>query len=76
MSEDHMPKDEMFDPSGMQSIVDKLKAEGRMPTPELLDAAMGKARARYQKEVEKARLKDQFQARKRSASTKPSQKTS
>ena len=69
-----MPKDETFDPSGMQSIVDKLKAEGRMPTPELLDAAMGKARARYQKEVAKARL-GPFQARKRKAS-KPSQKTS
>jgi hypothetical protein len=70
-----MPKDETFDPSGMQSIVDKLKAEGRMPTPELLDAAMGKARARYQKEVEKARLQDGFRARKRNAS-KPSGKSS
>jgi hypothetical protein len=69
------PKNDTFNPADMQSIVDKLKAEGRMPTPELLDAAMGKARARYQKEVAKARLQDGFRARKRSAS-KSSQKTS
>ena len=43
-----MPE-KMFKPAEMQTIVDKLKAEGRMPTPEMLDGAIAKAKARAQK---------------------------
>ena len=73
-----MPDDEMLDPEKMQSIVDRLKAEGRMPTPEILDQAMAETRARYQRQVGKVRREDQFQAakRRRQASKDPSQKTS
>lgn len=69
-----MPNDETVDPDQMQSIVDKLKAEGRMPTPETLSAAIAEARADYQKSVVKARKQDRFQARARKRN--PSKKTS
>lgn len=58
-----MPE-EKFDPDQMQSIVDRLKAEGRMPSPERLQQAMAKSRAAYHEAVAKARK----QGRKRPSS--------
>lgn len=57
--------DKTFNPDQMQSIVDRLKAEGRMPTPERLQQAIARSRAAYHEAVAKARKKDQ--ARKRSS---------
>ena len=53
------PKDtsEMFDPQKMQAIVDRLKAEGRMPTMEKLDEVLRKYRKEYQAQVRQARAK-------------------
>jgi collagenase-like PrtC family protease len=48
---------EMFDPQKMQAIVDRLKAEGRMPTMEKLDAVLRKYRKEYQSQVRLARAK-------------------
>lgn len=56
--------DEKFNPDQMQSIVDRLKAEGRMPSPERLQKAIAETRADYQKSVAKARK----QGRKRTSS--------
>ena len=47
--------EKMFDPAEMQARVDRLKAEGRMPSPEKLRAAMLKARAHWQAIVERDR---------------------
>ena len=47
---------EMFDPQKMLSIVERLKAEGRMPTMEKLDAVFRKYREEYQEKVQQARL--------------------
>jgi hypothetical protein len=44
---------QQFDPRRMQSIVDRLVAEGRMPTRERLNEVMQKARSRY-----RARLRE------------------
>jgi hypothetical protein len=66
---------EMFNPDSMQSIVDRLKAEGRMPTPEKLDAVIAEARANYQAELAKARRVDRAQGRTR-ARRSSSRKTS
>ena len=46
---------EMFDPQKMLSIVERLKAEGRMPTMEKLDAVFRKYREEYQDNVREAR---------------------
>lgn len=62
-----MAQDEKFDPAKMQSIVDKLKAEGRMPTPEKLRSAMVDARGKYQEAVRKARIEDRQKAKKKSS---------
>ena len=64
--------EEMFDPEKMQSIVDRLKAEGRMPTPEKLHAAMAESRAKYQVEVRKMRA----DARRKARAKKSSKSTS
>jgi hypothetical protein len=50
--------DHPFDPQGMQSIIDRLKAEGRMPSPELLRQVMAETRAEYQKTVKVAQARD------------------
>jgi hypothetical protein len=47
---------EMFDPQKMLSIVERLKAEGRMPTMEKLDAVLQKYRKEYQDKVRQARI--------------------
>ena len=47
---------EMFDPRKMQSIVERLKAEGRMPTLEKVDAVFRELREEYQAKVRQARL--------------------
>ena len=47
---------EMFDPQKMLSIVERLKAEGRMPTMEKLDAVLRGYREEYQAQVSQARL--------------------
>lgn len=60
--------DEKFDPAKMQSIVDRLKAEGRMPTPEKLHKAMVESRAKYQEAVRKSRAEDRQKAKKRPSS--------
>jgi hypothetical protein len=52
-----MPEEKMFDPNEMQSIVDRLKAEGRMPSPEKLRQAMAESWTAYQEAVRKARAK-------------------
>jgi collagenase-like PrtC family protease len=48
---------EMFDPQKMQAIVDRLKAEGRMPTMEKLDFVLQKYRKEYQSQVRQARAR-------------------
>ncbi len=45
----------MFDPQKMLSIVERLKAEGRMPTMEKLDFVLQKYRKEYQDKVHEAR---------------------
>jgi collagenase-like PrtC family protease len=47
------PKDtsEMFDPQKMLSIVERLKADGRMPTLEKLDEVLRKYRKEYLAQV-------------------------
>jgi hypothetical protein len=44
-------KDEKFDPEKMQEIVDRLRAEGRLPTAdEFVEAALD-VRERYREEI-------------------------
>ena len=52
-----MTADEKFDPKEMQSIVDKLKREGRMPSPEKFAAVIAESRKAYQEALEKDRAK-------------------
>jgi collagenase-like PrtC family protease len=47
----------MFDPQKMMSIVERLKAEGRMPTLEKLDEVLRKYRKDNQAKVRQARAK-------------------
>jgi hypothetical protein len=48
---------EKFSAQKMESIVARLKREGRMPTPEKLDAALKQFRKEYRDEVRQARAK-------------------
>ena len=63
--------EEMFNPQGIESIIDKLKAEGRMPSPEKLRAAMLKARAEWQAIAERDRKRAMLAASKKRAAKKP-----
>jgi hypothetical protein len=63
--ENLLAEEKMFNPDEMQTIVDRLKAEGRMPTAEQFKSAIAEARAEYQKAVVKARKEGSFQTRKR-----------
>ena len=47
--------DQEFDPREMQLIIERLKAEGRMPSAEKLRQAMEEARSEYQKALEAKR---------------------
>lgn len=62
-----MADEEMFNPGSMQDIVDRLKREGRFPTPEKFAQVIADTRAEYQMKVAKARKEDRFQAKKRAA---------
>jgi hypothetical protein len=48
---------ERFDPQKMMSIVERLKAEGRMPTLEKLDSVLREFRKEYQAKVRQTRAK-------------------
>ena len=66
MSDEEKP----FNPGGMQAIIDKLKAEGRMPSPEKLRSEMLKARAHWQAIVERNRKAAELAASKKRSSKK------
>jgi hypothetical protein len=50
--------EEMFDPKKMESIVERLKREGRMPTLERINEVMQEARAKYLQRLKELGLEE------------------
>jgi uncharacterized protein (DUF4415 family) len=58
---------EMFDPRKMQSIVDRLKAEGKMPSMEKLNSVLQEFRKECQAKVRQARAEARAEKRRQGA---------
>lgn len=52
---DNDPFTGKLDPEAMQKTVERLKAEGRMPTPEKIQQVMAEARREWQEKKRKPR---------------------